>query len=520
MNTQEFGSLLTRYLIARIPFIAVNTTERSRALEIIKNIADTSRLPIYVHTLSEGMYEILQGRSVSEGRSVWDALDFISQQIKQRQNLTFVLSEVSGIEDDSDNARQFYDLVSLAEKCGASIVVLNNKTIWSQLMRLGMSITMDFPDEAEMLQIITESIEPYARDIKVEWEISDYREAASILAGISRIEAQNVIATLVAKRAVTKADMTDVRYAKDSIFSNISGLEKIEVRDSELSVGGLSGLKTWLIEKQRLLSPERRDALRERRIPLPRGILLVGVPGCGKSLSAKAISVNWRLPLYRLDFATVQGMYVGQSEGRLKDALTTAEHVSPCILWIDEIEKGLAGGGSGSSSGVTDRLIGQFLFWLQECRRMVFVVATANDVSMLPAELLRRGRFDEIFFVDLPTEEERFEIITLYVRRFLIHEPSEALLGDLVQLSHGFAGSDIESAVRDVAYRIVANDGLELTNGLVTESFQNVIPFSATSPERVESIRAWGRDRAVPASGKPIGGQDSAMGKAGRRILV
>lgn len=144
---------------------------------------------------------------------------------------------------------------------------------------------------------------------------------------------------------------------------------------------------------------------------------MVGVPGCGKSMSAKSIAANWRLPLYRLDFATVQGSYVGQSEQQLKDALTTAENVSPCILWIDEIEKGLSGAGGTGDGGVSTRMVGQFLFWLQECKKQVFVVATANDVSMLPSELLRRGHFDELFFVDLPTVEERREILSFRCRK-------------------------------------------------------------------------------------------------------
>lgn len=520
MNSIEFESLLTRYLMARIPFVAINTTERSRVLEIIKKVADTTRLSIYVHTLSEGMYEITQGRTANEGRTVYEALDFISQQVRQKQNLTFVLTEVSSIEDDSDNARQFYDLVALAEKHAATIMVITNKPVWNHLMRLGMSINLDFPDEEEMQLIIRESVEPYMRDIKIEWDDGDFREAASILAGISRIEAQNVIATLIAKREVRKADIMDVRYAKDRIFSNISGLEKIIVRPEELSVGGLSGLRAWLNEKQKLLAPEKRDALKAKSIPMPRGILLVGVPGCGKSLSAKAISASWNLPLYRLDFATVQGMYVGQSENRLKEALSTAEHVSPCILWIDEIEKGLSGGGSGSSSGVTDRLIGQFLFWLQECRKLVFVVATANDVSMLPAELLRRGRFDELFFVDIPTDEERKEIISLYVHRFLGINCPDQLTNQLASISEGFAGSDIESAVREVAYRLVANDGMQFSEDQLVVSFKNVVPLSATSPERVEAIQAWGRERALPASGHPIGGQEASMAAPGRKVIL
>ena len=262
-----------------------------------------------------------------------------------------------------------------------------------------------------MYSIIKEYIDDYRSEIPIEWDNTDIREAASTLAGVTRIEAENVIAALIANKSIKKSDMDEIRYAKDRLFSDISGLEKINVDENVKDVGGLAGLKKWLNEKKELLTPEKRDKLKAKGLQPPRGILLVGVPGCGKSLSAKSISANWKLPLYRLDFATVQGSYVGQSEQQLKDALTTAENVSPCILWIDEIEKGLSGAGGSNDGGVSTRMVGQFLFWLQECKKQVFVVATANDVSMLPSELLRRGRFDELFFIDLPTSEERRDII-------------------------------------------------------------------------------------------------------------
>ena len=249
--------------------------------------------------------------------------------------------------------------------------------------------------------------------------------------------------------------------------------------------------------------------------------MLVGVPGCGKSLSAKSISANWKLPLYRLDFATVQGKYVGQSEQQLRDALTTAENVSPCILWIDEIEKGLSG--AMGDGGVSTRMVGQFLFWLQECKKQVFVVATANDVSMLPSELLRRGRFDELFFVDLPTEEERREIISLYMSKYLDLQFEGEFANKIVSISEGFTGADLESTIRDLAYRVIANPDFLLSKNNIVAAFENVVPLSQTSPERIARIRDWGKERAVPASGKPIGQQEIGERKnilRTRKVLV
>jgi SpoVK/Ycf46/Vps4 family AAA+-type ATPase len=257
-----------------------------------------------------------------------------------------------------------------------------------------------------------------------------------------------------------------------------------------------------------------------RLVWCPRGVLLVGVPGCGKSLTAKAIAQSWSMPLYRLDLANIHGQYLGQSEGRLKEALATADHVAPCVLWIDEIEKGLAGATRGSSDGGTStRLVGHFLYWLQEARSRVFVVATANDVSKLPPELLRRGRFDELFFVDLPTTEERKEIISIYVERGLKRLPEATLMNELVELSEGFAGSDIESAVREVVKAAYLDGDNVVSNDLFKRSFQNVVPLAKTSPEQIESIRAWGRERAVPASGQPIGAHDDGN-RARRAVLI
>ena len=287
-------------------------------------------------------------------------------------------------------------------------------------------------------------------------------------------------------------------FAKDRIFADISGIERVQVREG-YEVGGLEGMKRWLEANEKLLTAD----LRERGIRPPRGILLVGVPGCGKSLSAKAIASQWNLPLYRLDLSTIHGQYLGQSEGRLKEALATADHVAPCVLWIDEIEKGLAGATGGGDGGTSTRMVGQFLFWLQESLARVFVVATANDVSKLPPELLRRGRFDELFFVDLPTPKEREEIIKIYINKGLKRDVSPSLLEKLVHLSDGFAGADLEAAVRDVVKQAVVNGDESITDQTFINFFENVVPLSQTSPEQIDQIRTWGRERAVPA-GKPF----------------
>jgi len=515
--------LLRRYMIARIPLITLQTIERARVLDALKEVAEELSLSVCIHTLSKGVYDLASGKVLNEDKSVYGAIDYFSEQMKRRQNLTLVLTETPDLSQDSSDARQLLDLVNLANENGGAILLFTNGALWNRLQRTGMIVAVDLPDEEEMYPIIKEYIDDYRADIPIEWEDREIREAASILSGVTTIEAENVMAALIAKKAITKADLDDVRQAKDRLFSDISGLEKIDVDESVKDVGGLGGLRNWLDEKKRLLTPEKREEMRAKGLRPPRGILLVGVPGCGKSLSAKSISASWKLPLYRLDFATVQGSYVGQSEQQLKDALTTAENVAPCILWIDEIEKGLSGAGSSNDGGVSTRMVGQFLFWLQECRKQVFVVATANDVSMLPSELLRRGRFDELFFVDLPTADERREILSLYMKKYLGVAFEGAFADKLVAMSDGFTGADLESTVRDLAYRRIANEGFVLSAENLAAAFENVVPLSQTSPEKIEAIRAWGRERAVPASGRPIGGEHPVERKEGvrtRKVLV
>ncbi|WP_312136361.1 AAA family ATPase [Brevundimonas sp.] len=513
MNTNEFLETFERYYKARIPFILVQTSERTRAIDLIRQACERLSAGGYVHTLSGGTCDLVSRRSVNEDRSVIGAIEFATQLMQQRQNVTFVLTEVDEVETDTAFSRQLLDTVILAAEKGGSIVAVTTKPIWSQLQRQGMALTLSPPDQDEMLGILLEQINAYRGTVPIEWDHQDEVRAATTLAGVTKIEAENIIATMIARGAIRKSDFAELNRAKDSIFSDISGIERVEVRSDNLQVGGLSGLQRWLERKRPLLTAD----LRERGIRQPRGVLLVGVPGCGKSLSAKAIAGRFEVPLYRLDLANLMGMYVGQSEGRLREALEAADRVSPCVLWIDEIEKGLGATGM-DSSGVTTRMIGQFLFWLQESTARVFVVATANDVSKLPPELLRRGRFDELFFVDLPTVEERADIITLYVKRGRLDPLPIEVLAELVQMSEGFAGADLEAAVKDVVEEAFLNGDAAVTHDLYRRSFANIVPLSKTSPERIEAIRAWGRERAVPASGQPIGQVGNAP--TGRRSVL
>lgn len=497
MNYNDTKKLMKQYLMARIPFISFNTVEKTRATSLLKEIANENNLKMSLHSMSKGFTDLSTGEVINPDKLIMGALDFISEELKTKEKCIYILSDVSEIDADTFTARYFADIVTEAEKKNSSIIVITSNPVWVHLARLGMTIELGLPDETEILNIIKDNIEPYKNSITVEWDENDFKDAANILLGISKIEVKNVIASLIAKGNVLKTDLIDLKFAKDSLFSNINGLEKINVEEN-VAFGGLENLKAWLNDKKKLLSPEKKEELQKKGIRTPRGVLLLGVAGCGKSLSAKAIASMWKLPLYRLDFATIQGRYVGQSEQQLKEAFETAEHVSPCILWIDEIEKGLAGDGK-DSSGVTQRLIGQFLFWLQECRKDVFIVATANNVNELPPELLRKGRFDELFFVDLPNKKERMEIINLYVNKYLNVKISDSFLEKLADLSNTFSGSDIESRIRELAYKVVS-DNVQITEESLTSLFTNTISSYQTNKEKVEALRNWAKTRTVPAT--------------------
>lgn len=249
-NSIEAKALIERYLKARIPFVAINSIERAGVLEILKDIAVDLSLPVYVHTLSRGLFDITTDRIINEDKSVYSAIEFMSDQMMRRQNLTILFTEVPDLSGASSDAKRFKDLVTLANEMGGTIMVLTNDAIWNQLQRLGLIVKVDLPNEDEMYDILKEYIDSYRTLIPIEWTDLDVREVASILAGVTRIEAENVIAALIANNQILKTDIDEVRNSKNRLFSNISGLEKIDVDSSDESVGGLSGLRSWLNEKK------------------------------------------------------------------------------------------------------------------------------------------------------------------------------------------------------------------------------------------------------------------------------
>ncbi|HEV2347314.1 MAG TPA: AAA family ATPase [Actinocrinis sp.] len=501
-NEAATEAVLERYLKARIPFVTIRTSERARALPILKRLAQRMQLDVATHTLTRGVYNLGSDKQLSVDKSLWSAMEYAGDQFQKRGNLTFVFTDVHRISDDNEETRQLLDLITAAPDRDCSVVVITADPVWSALQLHGMTVTLDPPDFDELVKLVHAVLDPYrgTAGVAFDWAEAEYREAASVLRGVSYTQAINLLSVLLADRSVTKADLPKLSREKDAVFSDLTGIERIVVSAADADVAGLRGLTTWLAQRRKLLTMDLRD----RGSGPPRGVLLIGVPGCGKSLSAKAVSVRWQLPLYRLDMASVLGMWVGQSEGRLRSALEMADRAAPCVLWIDEIEKGLAGSRAGrDTSGVSTRMVGQFLFWLQESKSGAFVVATANDISSLPPELLRHGRFDATFFVDLPDPEERREMVQLYAGRYLKTVLDDELLAHLVDLSEGFTGAEIDHALKEVMRLTLTSDYSTPWRDLYVQMFKGIVPFSRSQPEALERLRKM-RDRAIPASGRPV----------------
>jgi SpoVK/Ycf46/Vps4 family AAA+-type ATPase len=322
--------------------------------------------------------------------------------------------------------------------------------------------------------------------------------------GLTRNEAENAFARAIVRDGILDAsDVSVILEEKSQIVRKSGILEFIHNSGSIEDIGGLENLKKWLTKR----NDSWLDVASDWGLPFPKGVLITGVPGCGKSLTAKCSASLWGLPLLRLDVGRVFAGLVGSSEANMRQALKMAEAVAPSILWMDEIEKGFGDSGSSGDSGTSSRVFGSFLTWMQEKEKPVFVIATANNIDKLPPEFLRKGRFDEIFFVDLPTDSERQIIWTLHLKKRLNKENiagseidvDEQLISDLSAMSEGFSGAEIEQAVIASLFdtfserRPVKREDIE-------KSIRNTVPLSITQAEKIRSIRGWASTRAVAAT--------------------
>lgn len=366
-------------------------------------------------------------------------------------------------------------------------------------------VEFPLPTEQEILGVLSEMVDANKESGRISIEIGDEgRERfAKAALGLTLNEAENAFArAMVNDGKLTDDDLDVVLDEKRQTIRKSGILEFINVDVALEDIGGLQNLKRWLLKRNN----SWLDQAKKYGLPAPKGILITGVPGCGKSLTAKAIAAAWGLPLLRMDIGKIFAGLVGSSEQNMRSAIRTAEAIAPCVLWIDEIEKGFAGANGSGDSGTSSRVFGSFLTWMQEKAAPVFVIATANNIDKLPPEFLRKGRFDEIFFVDLPTAPEREVIWDLHLHKRLKSKDvlgelslDDNFISELAEASEGYSGAEIEQVVIAGLFEAFA-ESRSITAKDLTKALANMVPLSVTQAEAIQTIRDWANVRAVAAT--------------------
>lgn len=394
--------------------------------------------------------------------------------------------------------RVFREVLSFIAQAGSTLVMIDHRSeAPAVVQRLAQKFEITLPGEEEIERIIRATVKAMhqQRPVKVDLRRSELDAMVRNLRGLTRRQARRIITDVIADdRVFDAADLPRVIAGKRRALSGSGLLEHVEAPASLDQIGGMGRLKAWLAQRENALSERAADF----GLAPPRGLLLLGVQGAGKSLCAKAIATAWKRPLMRMNVGALYDRYVGESERQLREALRQAEAMAPLVLWIDEVEKGFASAASQSTDGgLSKRLFGELLTWLQEHPSAVFTVATANDIEALPPELLRKGRFDEIFFVDLPTEGARREIVKIHLKK-RGRKPEGFDVDAIVRASAGYSGSEIEQGIVAALHESFST-GKELTTAMIEGALRGSPPLSVTMREKIEDLRAWARDRCVMA---------------------
>ncbi len=505
---------LSRLFRARFPYIYLTTWEEDRAIGLIKKIAGSEKLirvprEVYIWTQTNGF--MLDGKKIDGTNSADKAIDFIRDCSK---NAVFVMCDfhvyfgVKGRQVDYNVVRRLRDSIGelKTSKFRKNVIFLASELLIPETMQKEITIVdMPLPTleeiKAKLNKMITQNKQIDTSELNEEAK----ERLCKAALGLTLQEAENAFAlAMVNDGKIDGQDLSVILSEKMQVIKKTGILEFINTDIKIADVGGLENLKNWLKKRNNSWS----ESAKQYCLPAPKGVLITGVPGCGKSLTAKAMSAVWQLPLLKLDFGKIFSGIVGSSEENMRKAIKTAEAVAPSILWVDEIEKSLSGLNSNGDSGTSSRIFGTFLTWMQEKTAPVFVIATANNINSLPAELLRKGRFDEIFFVDLPTMREREEIFKLHLSKRLKDKDvssklqlNDELYKQLAQMTEGFVGAEIEQVVITALYEAFFNKRpLEFSD--LTSTIKNVVPLSVTQKEQILAIRQWANIRAVAATKK------------------
>lgn len=509
------------------PIVILETVEETRAVRLVHAAATPLNLAVFEWTIASGLVRCgndansYAQRSMPTTRATPNySADPNAQAIYNSRDPSQALSNLESISIEAvfilkDFHRHMADPVvvrklrDVGQKFSANrrTVVITAPTIEvpPELASLVEFLELPLPDKPRLRQMVDEVFMRLApgHDLHRNLDAAGLDAVAVNLRGLTEEEADRAISrAIVNRRGLTPETVTDMLDAKKELLRHSGSLEFIDISDKLAGVGGLDNLKLWLAQRR----GSWEDSARKFGLDPARGVIILGVQGCGKSLCARAIAGEWNLPLVKFDSADIYDKYIGETEKHIQQVFRVAEALAPCVLWIDELEKVFAGSGADSASvdaGVSSRLLGSFLSWMQDRKAPVFVAATCNNVTALPPELIRKGRFDELFFVDLPNQLERKQILVLQLSK---HNRDAATfdLDRIVAASRGFSGAEIEAAVQSALYKAYSAKQ-ELSTQVLLDVISQTVPLSVTRAEEIEAQRAWAKTRAVPASVQSTG---------------
>lgn len=501
-QTKEIETLIR----ARYPIIYIVTWEEVRAIAEINRIAQEREKRVLEWSITTGLIPAgtsLQSQKARDGATK-DPLVALDRVIEEIEPALYVFKDLHHFLTKQNTAvvRRLREIAQHLKHTQKTILIV--APVAEIPMDLDKDITVidfDMPGRAEIDALLTRIQQDVGNNPKIQINLDGESRERLIKAamGLTLTEAENVFAkALVSSRRLDATQITHIFAEKKQIIRKSGLLEYVEVSNDLGEVGGLDMLKDWL--KKRMIAFS--DRAREFGLPAPRGILLLGVQGCGKSLTAKAIGQLWNLPLLRFDVGRVFGSLVGSSEQNIRRAIQIVESVAPAVLWIDEIDKAFSRQGASTDGGASTRVFGTFLTWLSEKKSPVFVLATANDIRNLPPELLRKGRLDEIFFVDLPAAPERTDIFKIHLGK-RGRDPQQFDLAQLAERTEGFSGAEIEecivSALFDVFY-----EKRDLTTESLLSSIRQTVPLSKTMEEEIGFLHKWAEGRARNATSAAV----------------
>jgi SpoVK/Ycf46/Vps4 family AAA+-type ATPase len=483
-----------RLLIAsRHTLIVAEMDDEQRFMRLLRRAAEAVGCPVWTWSVTHGLAR--DGMDPQVGTTdPRKALDFIGSLPDPG---VFVMADLHAAFGDPVVVRRIKELGQQAKPGQTLVLTGPTAQIPPELEGLALPWKLEPPAREEVAALVRRTVDDLAvRGVPVVIDPKEMEELIDAVRGLTLPEAERlVLEAALREERLDEQGVEWVRKAKAELLEATGIIELVPTDPGGLDqVGGMEALKEWLRVRGRAFEPAARDFGLEP----PRGVLLTGVPGCGKSLVAKTLARTWQLPLVLLDPGRLYGAFVGESESRLSSALATVEAMAPVVLWVDELEKGFATGAAAGDSGVSQRVLGTFLRWMQERPAGVFVVATSNDVEALPPEFLRRGRFDEIFFVDLPGPAEREAIFRVQLARRK-RDPAAFDQAKLATATDGFSGAEIEGAIVAALYAAYAG-GHEVTTDGILEEVRATTPLSRTRAEDVDRLRVWSAGRATPAS--------------------